>query len=234
MEKKQIELKIEKDKMISVFVDKKSKNLKNIEMIKEGVKKSFGYFDNIKKINFSVELIYSRDEFDQKIGYKTKNWVIGSALGDRFIIFSPEKIEEETNHKKNEFIPLITHEATHIFHKKINPKNFGFWLSEGIAQNIAGQEQKIDIEKKNITYFLRYCLFKNPGYYKFVSHQGYEISQRLVKFLMENYSKEQMIKLLKIKYNSKNSIKKDFGKILKIKEKDFLFQVKSVLEKVSK
>ena len=229
MEKQRIILNFSKDKTISVLVDKKLKNKKTVEMIKKGVKKAFDYFDSVRKIDFGIELIYSRNEFDEEVGFKTENWVTANSFGKRFIIFSPSKIEEQTSHKKNEFIPIISHETAHILLKKINT-DFCAWLSEGIAQNIAGQEQRQEVKPENLKYFIKDSLFKNSNYQKFISRQGYTISYKLVNFLVKNYSKKQLMDLLKIKYDYENSSMENFCKILKINKKNLLDQFKCVLK----
>jgi len=228
--KKQIKLKVDKDKSIDIFVDKKSKNPKIVEMIKKGAEVAFNYFDNVKKINFSIELIYSRAEFDEKVGFKTENWFIANSFKKKFIIFSPDRIEDQTSHKKNEFVPIISHETSHILLNKIN-MDFCAWLSEGIAQNIAKQERKGEIKYENQKYFLKDSLFKNSDCQKFISRQGYNISYKLVRFLIENYSKKQVMDLLKIKYyDYENSLEKDFCKILKTSKKNLLGRFKKILK----
>jgi len=228
MEKQQIIINTGKNKTIRLVVDKKLKNQRVINMVKKGAQIAFDYFDEVKNINFEVELIYSRDEFDKKMGRKTESWLIGNSFGKRFVIFSPEKIEEHTSHKKQEFIPLITHETVHVLHEKIS-SNYSYWLSEGIAQNVAGQEKKKGIECKNIKHFLHYSLFKNSNYRNFIAHQGYEISNRLVKFLMSEYSKKQVMSLLKIKYDSVVTVEEKFCKILATNKKTLASQFEEVL-----
>ena len=70
MEKRQIKLKIGKDKVINVLVDRKLKDQKIIEMIKKGVKKAIDYFNDVKIANFGIELTYSRAEFDERMGQR--------------------------------------------------------------------------------------------------------------------------------------------------------------------
>ena len=228
--KRQIELKVGKDKTINVLIDKRAREQKVAEMIRKGAGVAFDYFNNVKKINFGVELIYSRAEFDEKIGFKTENWVTAHSFGNRFIIFSPAKIEKQTSHKKNEFIPIVSHETSHVLLKKLNT-DFCTWLNEGIAQNIARQEQEKEIGSENIEHFLRYSLFKNSNYHKFISKQGYEISYKLTRFLMASYSKKQMMELLKIKYCSIKSPEKDFCKILKTDKEKLIEKFKEVLKR---
>ncbi|MEX0918754.1 MAG: hypothetical protein WDZ85_02185 [Candidatus Paceibacterota bacterium] len=230
-EKKHIKLKTGKgDKTIDVFFGTGFVNKKTIGMIKIGVQKAFKFFNQVEKVNFRIDLVSSRSEFDKKIGFKTEDWFIGNSFGNKFMIFSPETIEKETSHKKNEFIPLIAHETAHILHKKINP-NFSHWMSEGIAQNIAEQKTKKDIKPENIKHFLEHNLFQNSDYREFISHQGYEISNKLTKFFIDHYSKKQVMDLLKIKYSSSPVvIEKKFCDRLRIDKNHLILAVKNILK----
>jgi len=229
--KKEIKLNVDENKTIVLFVDSQSENQDIVEMIKKGARDSFVYFDNIKKIRFGVELIYSRKEFDKKIGYKTESWVTAHSFGSSFIIFSPLGMEKYTSHNRNEFIQIITHETSHIMLKKLNT-DFCTWMNEGIAQNIAGQKQKARIDSKNTNYFLKESLFKNSNYEKFISRQGYEISYKLVRFLMTKYDKETIIRLLQVKYDFTDSSRGNICKILDTDSDKLIDQFKKVLENV--
>jgi len=221
MEKETVKISLDENKVIELTIEKGSKNKKTIEMVKRGVKMAIDYFDDVKKINFKIELIYSREEFDKKIGFHTQDWVTANSFGKSFMVFDPNKIEFCTSHKKEEFIPIITHETIHILHKKINT-NFSYWLSEGLAQNIAKQGYKTRIETENFNYFVKYNLFKNSDYNKFISKQGYEMSYKLINFLMNKYSKKQIISLLKIKYSPSKSSEENFCRVLKIGKKELI------------
>lgn len=228
--KKEIKLNIDKNKTIDLLLDSQSENQNIMEIVREGAQISFDYFDKIKIIKFSIELIYSRKEFDEKIGYKTESWVTAHSFGSNFIIFSPLGMEKYTTHNRNEFVQIITHETSHIMLKKLNT-DFCAWMNEGIAQNIANQKQKAKINSRNTNYFLKESLFKNSNYGRFISRQGYEISYRLVKFLMTKYSKEIIIRLLQVKYGSTvDSTGKNICKILNTDCDQLIAQFKKVLE----
>lgn len=154
---------------------------------------------------------------------------MGTVVKNKLIIFSPSEIEIWTNHKKSEFVPLISHETTHIFQDGINPDDYCYWLSEGVAQVIANQVRNEKIIPQNIRHFFRYSLFKNTSYGKFVSKQGYEISYKLSKYLIDNYSQKQIMELLKLKYDDKTSSEKVFCKILEEDKGSIILKFKKVL-----
>lgn len=229
MKKETIKLNIEKNKTIDIFLNDGSEGQKIIEMIKKGVQGPFDYFNNVKIIKFSVELIYSRKEFNKKLGCKTERWITAHSFRDRFIIFSPSEIEKYTSHNRNEFMQIVSHETSHVLLKKLNTA-FCVWMNEGIAQNIAGQERKERIDPKNINYFLNECLFKNSNYDKFISRQGYEISYKLVRFLMANYNKEKIVRLLQVRYDFIASSEKDICRILNTDKDKLIAKFKEVLK----
>jgi hypothetical protein len=229
MEKENIKLNIGKNKKINILFNETVENKDILEIIKRGVQIPFDYFGIAGPINFDIELVYSREEFDKKIGHKTENWVSAHSFGDKFIIFSPSEIEKYTSHKKNEFSQIISHETSHILLKKINV-NFCAWLSEGIAQYVSGQKQEEKINPENIDYFMKECLFKNSGYEKFISKQGYQISYKLVNFLAESYNKNKIIELLQIEYDFIGSSEKYFCKILDVDKKKLISLLKEVLK----
>lgn len=200
-----------------------------IENVEKGIKSSFRFFDNITDLNFKIKFAYSREEFDEYVKEKTANWVVAHSFEDKFIIFAPEKIEQYTNHKKEEFSQIVCHETCHILTQKIN-HNFSFWMFEGIALNVANQIKKGEIKKENLDYFIDKCLFKNSNYKDFISHQGYLISYLLIKYFLENYSKNIIMSLLKINYNNNNFVEKEFCEIINMDKKRVVDIVNNILQ----
>lgn len=223
MEKETIKINIDKNKTINLCVDKKSETENIIEMIRKGTKDPFKYFDTVKKINFDIELIYSREEFNNKLGTKTPDWLVASAFTNKFIIFEPSKIEKYTCHKKEEFTQLIAHETSHILLKELNP-NYCAWMNEGVALNIAKQDKIKNIKSENISHFIKNNLFKNSKYDTFIEKQGYDISYKLVRYLLKNYSKKKMLDLFKIKYSYTKSAEKDACRILNKNKSELINQ----------
>ncbi len=115
----------------------------NIKLVKKYIKKTIQNLENFYKFKnpeIFIELFYSREEFDEKIGYKTPEWLAGFTAKNNIYLFSPLVIEKISNHKKSEFKKILTHEICHIFNDKIN-KNSLMWIDEGVALLLAGQKK---------------------------------------------------------------------------------------------
>ena len=104
-------------------------------------------------------------------------------------------------------------------------------MHEGIATNIANQIKTNKIINENIDLFFKYGLFKNSNYNEFISHQGYTISYKIIKFLLDNYKKQTVMDLMKIKYDFKNSCEEELCKILGMQKDELVSLFKSILEK---
>src|SRR3972149_3303125 len=168
----------------------------------------------IKPINFKIYLIYSREQYDKKVKRSSERWEIANTSGSSFIILHPDVIENETSHKKEEFEQILTHEFTHVITNSINP-NFLSWISEGVALNIAGQNHFSKyVNKSNADYFIKNSLYTNVDNQDFVTHEGYEISYWLVRYILEKYGKEKFLSLIKVEndISSKDKLKEIFGK----------------------
>jgi len=213
-------IKIEIGKSITVNVLVKDKALTDeiIKEIEKGVNNAFVFFNDLKKVNFEIELIYSREEFDEYLKEKTESWVIAHSFKEKF-----------TSHKRSEFLQIVCHETCHILLQKINQK-FSFWIFEGIALNVANQTKRGEIKKENSEYFINECLFKNPSYGEFISHQGYLISYFLMKYFLDNYDKKVVMDLIKISYETNNPTQKKFCKIINMKNEEVAYMVKKFLE----
>jgi len=228
MKKEAIKIEI-REGIINVLVKDKTTTEETIEDIKKGINSTFIFFDNFKNIDFEIEFIYSRKEFDEYLKEKSENWVIARSFENKFIIFAPEKIEKCTSHKRSEFSQIICHETCHILLQRMNQK-FSFWMFEGIALNIANQIKKGGVKKENLEYFINECLFKNPSYREFISHQGYLISYLLIEYFLENYDKKIVMDLMGINYVKNESAEKQFCEIVNMGSKEAIDMVKKVLE----
>lgn len=228
--KKETKLNIDSNKTIDLLFDGQFEDKDLVETIKKAVLRAFDYFEKVEAISFGIEMIYSRDEFDQQIGHKTESWTSAHSFGDRFIIFSPSVIEKYTTHDKNEFEQIVAHETAHVLLYSLNPIS-STWLNEGIAQNIAKQDKEVKIEPKKIAYFIKEILFKNSDYEKFIANQGYQISYKLVKSLMEKYSKNTVAKLLQIPYSFSKSSEKDVCEVLNTNRDELIAELTEVLKR---
>jgi len=229
MKKEALTINVGANKTVRLLFGNGSKAREIVDLIKKGIQGPLNYFNNIERISFGVELIYSREEFDKIVGYETERWVTAHSFGNRFIIFEPSEIEKHTSHSRNEFVPIVSHETSHILLRKLNA-DFCTWMNEGIAQNIADQRRGEKIDPTNISYFLDECLFKNSNYKKFISRQGYEISYKLIRFLMNEYSKETIIKLFEVKYGFVKSSEKNICRILGARKSELIAKFSMVLK----
>jgi len=160
---------------------------------------------------FSIELIYSRLEFSQRLGRETEAWESGYCDNNKFIIFHPNFFEIETSHSREDFAKTLTHEINHLYINQINPKKL-WWVSEGVAQHIARQCPKVEIKTENIEHFLANSLSQNKNYRDYIAHQGYAIPREIIKSASQIYGEEILIELIKVKAD-KNAAKK-LAKIL--------------------
>lgn len=228
MNKKRIKIQISENVHVSMLFGLNT----NIEVlmlvIKDNIKNAIEFFEYKKPLEFSIELIYSRTEFDKRVGSKTENWVTAHSFGDHFIIFDPSCFEKHTCHNKKEFGQIIAHETAHILLKQINP-HFGTWINEGVAQFVAGQKQNAKILPESTNYFVKNCLFKNSNYNKFIINQGYEISYRLVKNTVREKGKNQLFKLLLVKFCDEQGTKNELCKFCNTTESKIVDKINKIL-----
>ena len=174
--------------------------------------------------DFKIDLVYSRKQYDKKVKRKTKRWEIANTSNNSFIIFHPDFIESETDHKKEEFDCILTHEIAHVITNSIN-SIFLNWISEGIAQYIADQKPSTKyVKQSNVNHFIKNNFYKNSNYQDFISHEGYEVSYWLIKYILEKYGKKNISSLINTKNNSnsKNQLEEIFSKPIKDIEREVL------------
>ena len=221
------------NKTIAILIYKKNDKEINkiIKIIQDKYHELESFFNlNIPTVN--IELIYSREEINDKYGHKTPNWMIGfvNKKNKNYIyIASPSICEKISAHKKNVIYKVIIHELSHIFINKIN-KNTLDWLNEGLALYLASQIKKTYIKKENWNFLIKNKFFTNTiNLSTFAEHQGYEISSFLVNFLIKKYGKNKAIELIKINKKSK-LIKKKFYKIFGIELEVIISQIKKQID----
>ena len=128
---------------------------KMIEKIKKKLEEFYGF----KSPDFSVEICASRKDFEEKTGKKeTPDWLVGFANKGNVYVLSPEAMERESSHKKEEFEQILTHEVCHIFNNEIN-KNTLTWVNEGTALFLAKQNKKPNFTKENLIKFFMFFDF---------------------------------------------------------------------------
>jgi len=180
--------------LLVLFENNDSSVKKLIKSIPEKINK----LENFYKINLpktTIEFVYSREDFDQKIGSETPEWMVGFTRGNKIYLFSPQVIEKESTHKKAEVEKILIHEICHIFNHKINKRTLRFF-DEGVALYLADQEKpkpkKFDYKKIKQKFFKWDISSK-----QFAENDGYQLSYWFVRKVVEKYSKNKILNLLK-------------------------------------
>lgn len=181
--------------------------------------KKLNKFYKIKKPKINLELIYSRKEFNAKIGRQTPKWLVGVTLKNKIYLFSPSVIEKVSSHKKSGVKKILAHEICHIFNNKLN-KNPLMWIDEGMALFLAGQKKENDFIKKELDFFRTNFFDKNIKLKLFAKHNGYKISYWGIKTIVEKRSINKLLDLIKIN-TKKNNCESKLEKVLGISIEDF-------------
>lgn len=186
---------------------------KKVFKLMKDTKKELDAFFGVDYRLPKVFFIESRSDFDAVCGRKTEDWVVGHTNDGVFFITHPEVYTKISNHKNQSgWIKTFRHEMNHIWYDRLMGSPFPFWLAEGLAMYFAGQKPykagidtllkivKIEKEKE-----WRTLLYKLGGYW--------------VYFLIDNFGKEKMMRLLKEirKDKTMKNLKDSFYKIYKYK-----------------
>lgn len=179
------------------------------------ITKDISNFFNIKKIeNIELIIVESREEYNKLAEQRqTPRWEVGCCKNGKIILFSPDAMEKESTHKKEEFYQILTHETTHCFLKmnSIQCKNIPPWFDEGLAGFIAKQykteEGKFKLPKGilNLLEITTYNKWNMLG-------QPYVLSYLFIYYINKEYPKqlEQLIKQLKQSNDFQEALKISF------------------------
>lgn len=171
----------------------------SIDTIKTSIKDKLPELEDfyqLKITNLEIELIYSREEFNQIVGRDTPAWMVALSKPDKIYIFSPKAVNDHSSHGKSGLGKTIVHELVHMFNDRIN-KNLPLWLDEGMALYLADQKKEQDFSKENWNYFLKHHLSSRDDVDDFAAHEGYKISYKLVKRILERHGKDKLMSILK-------------------------------------
>ncbi len=151
----------------------------------------FGFVPDLIELN----VIFSRDEFNNLIGYKTPEWFVANTVDNVVCILSQAIIDREN---PGRFGIILKHELVHVFISEINNKPI-VWLDEGLALCLAGQTKRNWIKQGNYSFFFENNnLFKKVSYKDFCEHEGYVLSYNLVKNILDCWDNSKIIELLKV------------------------------------
>ncbi|MCL5435417.1 MAG: hypothetical protein M1405_03445 [Patescibacteria group bacterium] len=219
------------------FLSKDSSLNRVIKDFRCGYTRASSFFKKeISKVKLT--LVYSREEMDSLIGYKTASWFVGYAgFSNEIFILSPSVFDKESNHSKRDFRKVLCHEICHLFIRQIHHSYEPVWLEEGLAYWVAGQKSRLRNSNP---------IFNNPKaiflidtrirWNKTISSQPdvpYALAFLLVDFLIKRYSKDSIVKLLMSlegRYSKKKfcqKFRKLYGKDIKLIMEEF-FSIQNI------
>jgi hypothetical protein len=83
-----------------------------------------------------VILFYTRKDFSDRRGWKTRRWEHAFAEKDMIGIFAPSVYERLTSYKFVRYESTIVHETCHVYYMNIVHNFTPKWLAEGLATNL--------------------------------------------------------------------------------------------------
>ncbi|MBN2095439.1 MAG: hypothetical protein JW727_05305 [Candidatus Aenigmarchaeota archaeon] len=177
-----------------MLFDIKPRRDKFLEGSFESSMKELELFFGIKwtKNRPNVLVVPDRRGFDLIFGRKTPGWSVGLAPGRDIYVLDHENYAKNSTHEysKEHYRALVKHELTHVFCRVVSGKEmlYPFWLSEGLAMYLAGQ---------NITR-PRPLKFKSfLKYYTLHNEEVYAESGFAVELLLKKYGRRKILQLLK-------------------------------------
>ncbi|MFH0906897.1 MAG: hypothetical protein V1829_01430 [bacterium] len=181
--------------------DKSKFNKKMTEFLKSIQKELDNFYDT--SIEYpSIFFIDSRKEINEVWERKTEEWFSAWAKDGNIYILNPDVYTKESNHKDiKHFWQCLKHEYSHLYYRKITGTGYPKWLNEGLANYLAGQVKKKPTKEEVLMVF---------DYYDKSDWQIYDIGYFWTKFLIEKFSKEKLLTLIK-SINSK-TMEKEFAK----------------------
>lgn len=190
----------------------KSSDDKELHKIyKTSMKKLDKFFEINWKFNKPrLFLVKDRETIDLLRNKKTKKWVIGFVINKDLFVLDKKAFKKESSHKysKKKYEKLIKHEMTHLYFKILsNSKVEPDWLWEGTAMYLEGLENVNKPQKLNN--FLEFYSNKEKN------ALVYKESGWAVKYLIDEYGKSKLLKLIKSlkETNSKQSFSRKFKEI---------------------
>jgi len=157
-----------------------------------------------------IHLLYSRDAINKVWGAKTPIWMCGFVKGrNKIYVLSPLICRKVSQHTENAIYKVVIHELVHLFIKKMNKSPLG-WLNEGLSLFLAKQIKDKSIKRADWKFLMKCGFITNPElkWTKIGNRSGYKASYLLVIFLMKQYGKNKLMKLLNINANKRNPAKK--------------------------
>ncbi len=119
---------------------------------------------------------------DWFIGDNTREWVLISSPSNPGPAHSRESIEQ-----------AAVHEYVHVLTDRVN-KSLGYWLKEGIALYLAGQEPSVESIRSYAD--LRWEEYSKPNALQFADVGGYTLAHALIQYIIERYGWDAVVSLV--------------------------------------
>ena len=164
-----------------------------INYINSKVYDIFSFF-NVCNRDIVIKFYYNDSEYENIVKNKFSSyydWIIGLSYNDTIYMRSYELTVNNLYHKNmslEEYERTVIHEIVHIVYFSIMDKgNIKYkWFSEGLATNLSGQNIKVTPIS---------CTLKELNNNFNNIKDSYSISYTLVKYLINNYSREFILSL---------------------------------------
>ncbi len=192
------------------------------DIVKNANKKVESFFKKGPK-EIEIKIVYSRKDFDQFFKMASEKWEIGRTgvfnNEPAIVILSPQVIESESSHKKEDFKATLTHELVHAYHLRFINSNCKKWFSEGLAVFLSGQhegkEAKVISDIPKIINSEDWAAKGHP----------YTLSGLFVEYLAQKNGLKKLQEFAK-SFENKKSFEENFEKIFGKKEEDLFLEFK--------
>lgn len=213
---------------MKINIDYKGKDYNEIGKLASLACKEVWSFFDVKPKSINIKVYETRKDFEKKLNRKTSGWEVANASYSGSIdILHPDCFEKESTHGKEEFLPILKHEISHIFLDLLScGRKIPKWLDEGFSSYVAG----FNIAKDFLYIEEDFCkkLGTPKGWDEHSHYYAYKTSQMFVGFLIKKFSMKKVCKLISTLeknyyYGSFNkNFKRIFGKSIENTEKEFV------------
>jgi hypothetical protein len=119
------------------------------------------------------------------------DWFIGDNTKDWVLITSPAN--PGPSHSRESIEQAAVHEYVHVLTDRVN-KGLGYWLKEGIALYLAGQEPSIESIRSYTG--IRWEDYSRPSALQFAEVGGYTLAHALIQYIVERYGWDAVVSLV--------------------------------------
>ncbi|MBU0934720.1 MAG: hypothetical protein KKC64_03825 [Spirochaetes bacterium] len=119
------------------------------------------------------------------------DWFIGDNTKDWVLITSPAN--PGPSHSRESIEQAAVHEYVHVLTDRVN-KGLGYWLKEGIALYLAGQEPSPGSVSPHAD--ITWEEYSKPSALQFARVGGYSLAHTLVEYIIERFGWEAVVRLV--------------------------------------